>query len=182
MSELTVAHTEPPPSLRRSPWVPVAIQVAVVLVVFAAAGAFCGWLWHDLWTPPKGVVANHQWYTDEEGLRSDFSGTGLYVLIAVLAGLVVGGVTSFLCDRAELATLAAVAVGSAVAAFVMWKVGVHSSPVDPYEAAKTAEDGTKLSGHLHVSGKAPFTAFPVGALSALAIVFFGLTKRRRGDA
>ncbi|MCW2765628.1 MAG: hypothetical protein JWO11_1587 [Nocardioides sp.] len=179
MSELTAAETGRRPSLRESRWLPVVIQVVVILVVFAVAGALSGWLWHHLWTPPKGVVANHNWYTDEQGLREDFSGTGLYVVIAVLVGLVVGGVASFFCDRAELATLVAVGVGAALAAWLMWKVGVHSSPVDPYEAAKTAKDGTKLSGDLHVSGKAPFAAFPVGALSALAVVFFGLTKRSR---
>jgi hypothetical protein len=179
MSELTTTDTDRRPSWRHSPWLPVVIQVVVILVLFAIAGAFCGWLWHHLWTPPHGVVADKVWYTDEKGLRSDFSGTGLYVLIAVLAGLVVGGLTAFFCDRAELATLIAVTVGAALAGWLMWKVGVHSSPVDPYEAAKTAKDGTKLSGDLHVSGRAPFTAFPLGALTALAIVFFGLTKRRR---
>jgi hypothetical protein len=176
MSQLTTVRE--PRSLRDSPWLPAAVQVLVVLVAFAVAGALCGWLWQHLWTPPRGVVADHVWYTDEEGLRGDFSGTGLYVAIAVLAGFAVGGVTSFFCDRAELATLLAVTAGAALAAWLMWQVGVHASPPDPHEVAKTAKDGAKLSGELHVSGQAPFIAFPVGALSALAIVFFGLTKRR----
>jgi hypothetical protein len=75
----------------------------------------------------------------------------------------------------------------------MWKVGVHGSAVDPHEAAKTAADGTKLPGNLHVSGSGRFSlhwrdirvpaaylAFPVGALSSLAVVFLGLAKRGSG--
>ncbi|MCW2795441.1 hypothetical protein [Nocardioides sp.] len=179
MSELTATESGRHTSLRQHPWLPVAVQVVVIVVLFAIAGAFCGWLWQHLWTPPKGVVANHTWYTDEKGLRSDFSGTALYVLIAVPAGLLIGAVTAFLFDRAELATLLAVVVGAVLAAWLMWQVGVHSNPVDPHEAATTAKDGTKLVGDLHVTGKAPFVAFPVGALSALIVVFLGLAKRHR---
>jgi hypothetical protein len=182
MSELSTAETSRRPSLRQHPWLPIALQVVVILIVFAAVAVFCGWLWQHLWNPPQGVVQNQVWFTDEAGLRSDFSGTGLYVLIAVLAGLAVGFVTSFFFDRSELATLVAVVVGSVLAAWVMWRVGVHNAPGDPYELAKTAKDGTKLTGDLHVSGKAPFTSFPLGAVVGPAVVFLGLTKRRRGRA
>lgn len=203
MSELTsapdaapVRPTDPPETsrrpLRRHPWVPVVGQAVGVLVLFAVAGVGAGWLWQHLWDPPHGVVADHTWYTTESGLRADFAGTGLYVVIALGAGLVVGGVAAFVFDRSELVTLAAVTVGSVLAAWVMWKVGVHASAADPHVLAKTAPNGTKLAGNLHVSGSgrlsvhwheirvpAAYLAFPVGALSSLAVVFLGLTKRGR---
>jgi hypothetical protein len=205
MPELTTPPAVPPTTppgqvlagprrpLRQHPWLPVALQGLAVLVMFTAAGAGAGWLWQHLWDPPTGVVADHVWYTDEAGLRSDFSATGLYVVIALLAGLVVGGLAAVLFDRAEVGTLLAVLAGSALAAWLMWKVGVHYSAVDPHEAAKTAADGTKLPGNLHVSGAgrlswdprelrvpAAYLSFPVGALSALTVVFLGLSKRGRG--
>lgn len=163
----------------RSPLPSVLIQVGIVLVAFAAAGALCGLLWWQLWTPSTGVVEDHQWFTDEEGLRGEFSSTGLYVVIAAGAGLLIGALTSYFLDRAELVTLVAVAAGSALAAWLMLQVGVHYSPADPQQVAETAKDGTKLSGHLFVAGKSPFAAFPVGALTGLAMVFFGAAKRPR---
>lgn len=206
MSELTSAPdatpVQAPPgssdrprrSLRQQPWVPVAVQVVGVLVLCALAGLGAGWLWQHLWHAPSGVVADHTWYVDSEsGLRADFAGTGIYVLVALGTGLVVGAVVAVVFDRSELVTLAAVTLGSVLAAWVMWKVGVHASAVDPHEAAKTAADGTKLPGNLHVSGSgrlslhwheirvpAAYVAFPVGALSSLAVVFMGLTKRGHG--
>lgn len=158
----------------------VLIQVGIVLLAFASVGALCGLLWWHLWTPPTGTVSDHQWFTDEEGLRGEFSSTGLYVVIAVGAGLLVGALTAFFLDRAELVTLAAVVVGSALAAWLMFQVGLHYSPSDPNQVAETAKDETLLRGHLFVAGKSPFAAFPVGALTGLAIVFLGAAKRRRG--
>lgn len=158
----------------------VLIQVGVVLVAFASVGALCGLLWWHLWTPPSGVVSDQQWFTDEEGLRGEFSSTGLFVVIAASAGLLLGALASFFLDRSELATLMAVLVGSVLATWLMLQVGQHYSPADPNQLAETAKDGTELSGHLFVAGASPFAAFPVGALTGLTIVFLGTAKRRRG--
>ena len=38
----------------------------------------------------EGVVVQHEWYPSGDALRDDFSGTGLYVLVAAGAGLVLG--------------------------------------------------------------------------------------------
>lgn len=170
---------EQEPGSSGSSWLPVMVQALIVIAVFAVAGALCGVLWEHLWTAPRGVVVDHQWFTDEEGLRGEFSGTGLYVLVAAAAGLLVGLVTSFLFDRAELVTLLAVAAGSVLAAWLMLVVGQHLGPPDPGRLAETAKEGTKLRGHLMVAGKSPYTAFPAGALVGLTMVFFGATKRNR---
>ena len=64
--------------------------VAAVLATYALVGLGAGWVWHELWQPAEGVVVQHQWFATGAGLREDFSGTGLYVLIATGAGLALG--------------------------------------------------------------------------------------------
>jgi hypothetical protein len=147
------------------------VQALVIVVVFGAAGAGCGWLWHHVWHAPSGVVSQHQWFTSEAGLRDDFQGVAWYVTIAAVAGLVLGVVTSWLLDRSELVTLAAVVAGSLLAAYVMLRVGTHLSPGDPHELAKTAADGTKLKGQLKVDSWPPRGAFTFGATVGVALVY-----------
>ena len=96
-------------------------------------------------------MSGGQWYTGEAGLRDDFQGVAWYVAIALVAGLVLGMLTAWLFDRSELVTLVAVLVGSALAAYLMLRVGTHLSPPDPHELAKTAQDGDKLKGALRVT-------------------------------
>ena len=86
----------PPDHAVRRFWVGAALQGLAVVAVFAGAGALCGLLWFRLWDVPHGVVSGHQWFTSETGLRADFSGTGWYVVIAVLAGLVLGALAAWL--------------------------------------------------------------------------------------
>jgi hypothetical protein len=161
----------------RSPWLVLAAQALLVVAVFAAVGAGAGWLWHRLWDQPSGVVSGGQWYTSEAGLRDDFQGVALYVAIAVVAGLVLGLLAAWLLDRSELVTLAAVVVGSVLAAYVMLRVGSHLGPADPHELAKSAKDGTKLKGALTVTSWPPRGAFTFGALFGLAVLYGVSTGR-----
>ncbi len=154
-------------------------QMSAVVGAFAAAGALCGWLWYLLWTPPEGVVIDHRWIPDpvEAGLRGEFLGTGWYVVVALVAGLLLGAGCAYLFDRAELVTLVAVCLGSALAAWVMLRVGLSLSPPDPHEVARTVADGTRVPGDLRVSRLPPKLAFSVGALLGLSTAYF-LSARR----
>jgi hypothetical protein len=156
---------------RRSPWVVVPIQAVVIVGLFAAAGTAAGRLWYHLWDVPSGVVADGAWYTNEAGLRDDFQGVALYVALAAGGGLVLGMLCAWLLARSELVTLAAVVAGSALAAYLMLRVGTHLSPPDPHQLAKTAADGAKLKGSLRVTSWPPRGAFPFGALVGLAFVY-----------
>jgi hypothetical protein len=169
----------PEPSGRRlrSAWVVAPVQALVVLAVFTGVGAFAGWLWYRLWDVPHGVVSGGQWYTDEAGLRDDFDGTGWYVALALVAGLLLGVLSAWLLRRSELVTLLAVTAGSVLAAWVMLRVGHHLSPPDPDRLARTADDGTKLAGALRLHSWVPKGAFPFGALIGLALVY-GLSATR----
>jgi hypothetical protein len=159
-------------------WVaPALIQAAIAIVAFAVVGALAGVVWEWLWTPPNGVVVDHQWYVGLAALREEFSGTGLYVVVASVAGLVTGSLCGLFLDRAELVTLAAVVVGAALAGWVMVLVGHALGPPDPQELAETARDRTPLPGDLRVTGNSAYIAFPAGAVLGLGPVLLVLARR-----
>lgn len=164
-----------------SPWW-VLRDVALVVAGAALVGAGCGVLWELWWTPPAGQVLDRVWYPDVDGVRQLFSGTGLYVVIALGGGVLLGAVCAWLFDRVELVTLAAVAAGSVLAAWLMFEVGTAMAPPDPAVAAATADDYTELPGTLGVEGNSAFVAFPAGAMTGITVVFIGLapTRRMRG--
>ena len=154
-------------------------DVVLVLTMAALLGVGCGVVWELWWTPPSGLVLEQVWYPDSDGVRQQFSGTGLYVVVGVAGGVVLGAVCAWLFDRVELVTLAAVAVGSALAGWLMFVVGTTLAPPDPTTVARTSADYTELPGTLEVDGDGPFVAFPAGAMTGLTVVFIGLTPTRR---
>jgi len=153
-------------------------QLGLVLAAFALAGAVAGFVWERVWTPATGVVLDHEWRPDGAlALQQQFSGTGWYVVVGTAAGLLLGLVATLLVDRVPLLTLVAVLAGSALAAWLMLRVGVALGPEDPRDLAASASDGTRLPARLEVSGWSPFIAFPVGALIGLVIILIGLGPR-----
>jgi hypothetical protein len=157
----------------------VLVHSALVVAVLAVTGAVAGVVWQWIWSPSSGVVVHHQWVaTNAIQLQRQFSATGWYVVVGVVAGLLAGIVVALLFDVAPLVTLAAVIVGSALGAWVMIRVGVALGPADPQVLARTAADGTHLPAALAVSGKSPTIALPVGALLGLVMVFIGLSGHR----
>ena len=156
---------------------PVIAQAGLVVAVFAVAGALAGVVWEWWWTPSVGVVIDHEWLLGLSGLRSEFSATGLYVVVASVAGLVVGALCALFLDRAELVTLVALLVGAVLAGWVMVQVGQALGPPDPRRLAETAADRTRLPSDLRIAGKSPYVAFPAGATLGLAVVMLGLSKR-----
>jgi hypothetical protein len=157
--------------------VPAIRQAAIVVVVFAVVGALGGVVWEWLWTPPIGIVVNHQWLMGPAGLRAEFSATGIYVLVASVAGLLTGALCALYLDRAELVTLVAVLAGAVLAGWVMVQVGQALGPPDPRQIAETANDRTRLPSDLRIVGKSPYVAFPAGATLGVAVVLLGLSKR-----
>lgn len=155
-------------------------QGLAVVALFAALGVAAGWVWHELWAPPLGVVSDHTWYPQPymPGRQAEFDAIALYVLVALAAGVIGGLVCALVLDRTELVTVAALAVGSCLAAWVMARVGMSLGPPDPDVLAKTVPDGERLPGDLTLTGLSPYVALPVGALSATLVVFLATINRR----
>ena len=115
-------------------WRTPAAQAVATVALFGLVGAGSGWVWWSLWAPaPDGVVASGEWLPvpGSAGTSAEFAGTGWYVVVAVVAGLVLGLVVGLALDRAEVVTLVAVTLGSVLAAWLMYRVGLHFSPPDP---------------------------------------------------
>ena len=146
-----------------------------MLVLFALGGLVGGAVWRWLWTPLRGTVFEGVWYPTTN--TSDFSGTGLYVLIGLGIGLVLGVVSALVTDRRELLTLGLVVVGAVLAAWLMLLVGQLGMPADPTELATDTANRTQLPGTLTVRGWSPFAAFPTGALLGLCVVFVGVSRK-----
>lgn len=153
-------------------------RVLGVVVGLALWGTVAGVVWEWVWTPVHGVAVDHAWSPGTAtGLQGEFDGTGWYVVVAVLAGLVGGLVAALVAPRPPLLTLLVVVAGSALAAWLMLAVGTALGPADPAPLAKRAADGTPLPSALTVSGCSPFAAFPIGALIGLVVVFLGRVPR-----
>lgn len=153
-------------------------QALLIVGIFVAVGAGCGVLWERLWTAPVGIVYEDKWYLIGPDAVHSFDGTGRYILIAAIAGLLLGTVLSLAFDRDEVATLIGIAVGSVLAALLMAWLGNQLGPPDPRELAAGKEDRTELSSDLRVEGRSPYVAFPAGALTGAVIVWFGLSRRQ----
>ena len=156
---------------------PAIVQGGIIVALFAAGGVVAGVVWEWLWTPQMGVVVDHEWLLGLAGLRAEFSATALYVVVASIAGLLIGALCGVLLDRAELVTLVAVLVGAALAGWVMVLVGQALGPPDPRQLAETARNGTRLPSDLRIAGASPYVAFPAGATLGLAVILQGMTKR-----
>jgi hypothetical protein len=156
------------------------LQVGLAVLILAWAGVLAGFVWEWVWTAPVGVVVDHKWVAeDEASLRGQFSGSGWYVVVGSVAGLLAGAVVALFVDRFPLATLLGVLLGSVLGAALMYYTGIGLGPGDPAKLALTAKDGTHLPAELAVSGTSPWIALPAGALVALALVFLGLSAVHR---
>jgi hypothetical protein len=153
---------------------PDALQVVAVVALFAALGAGCGWLWFQVWDPPMGTVFEGRWYiAGEEALGRVFDGTAWYVVVGSAGAAVGGAVATLFARRSPLVTLAAVVVGSALAAWLMLRVGLALAAADPETLATTAADRTELPGRLTLEGgRSPYLVWPICSLIALMVVNF----------
>lgn len=167
----------------------VATRVGVVLATFAVVGAIAGVVWEWVWTPPLGIVFHGEWILEPSGPDYDFSGTGWYVVIALVAGLLTAGVLAWVLVAGELTTLVAAAVGSVLAGWLMFTVGHTMGPPDPRPLAAAADDLERLPSDLRVAGSDPdrtsysiadsaFLAFPLGATVGLSVIWFTTRGRR----
>lgn len=164
-------------------------RVLVVVLAFAAVGAMTGVAWEALWEAPTGVVYQERWFLDPAGPDVSFSGTGLYVLLALPVGWALGGLAGLL-PRHEVVTLGSVLVGSVLAGWLMYAVGHALGPSDPRVLAAGEADYTRVPGDLVLVApgestsplrSTAFVAFPVGALAGLAFVYLtGFRVRPRG--
>ncbi|MBS43143.1 MAG: hypothetical protein CMH83_08305 [Nocardioides sp.] len=172
----------------------VLVEAAVGLATWAALGAAAGWLWQRLWQPPTGGTSGGRWLFDDwDSIGRMYGATGLFVLIGIVLGLVLGALGALVLRRSPLVTLVVLAVGSLLGAWLCHAVGTASSPPNPVVLALLVPDGTALDESMRVSGLAPWSAWPLGALVGASVVWlmgssaadvrgFDLRGHRRDDS
>jgi hypothetical protein len=159
---------------RRLPWGSLVRDFLLAVGLFALVAAVAAGVWEWVWTPPDGVVVQHHWFAVDSS--QEFSATGSYVAVALVAGVLTGLLVSVLLGGSELVALAGVVVGSVLAAWLMARTGTALGPADPVTLAASAPEGAHLPGWLDVRGASPYVALPGGALVGLAAVFVGLNR------
>lgn len=158
------------------------VEGAAILGIFALAGVVCGWIWEARWTAPTGVVYRGKWYPDGTGTDRMFDGTGSFVVIAAIAGLLLGLVCAWLFTASEIGTVLAALAGGALAAWIMHTVGLHLAPGDPVGRARDGVEVAKVSGTLQTYGDSYRVAFPGAAMVGPTLVYLCFPARRRVQA
>lgn len=164
-----------------------AVQAVVFMAVFALSGALAGFVWERVWDAPVGVAFQDQWFLEPAGPDYSFSGTGWYVIVALVAGALTTIVLAWWWPRHEVMSLAAIVVGSMLAGWVMFTMGHALGPPDPQLLAAGKEDLTAIPSDLTLAGvdgrprlfrldSSAMAAFPIGAMLASIYVF--LVDRR----
>ncbi len=165
------------------------VQAVLFVLAFAVSGAFAGLVWERLWDAPEGIVYQGEWFLEPAGPDYVFSGTGWYVIAALVAGALTGLALCWLWPRHELTSLVAIALGSMLAGWVMFKVGHALGPQDPQLLAAGKADFSRLPSDLLLVGaderprlftfdSSALAAFPVGAMAAATFVLLVTSGRR----
>jgi len=162
----------------------ITVLLVFVLALSALAGVVGGWLWERAWTAPTGLAYQHQFLLIGSDAGRDFSGTGIYVLLGVPIGLLLGLAVALMVRGHEWATLVALLLGSLLAAWLMASVGHRLGPPNPQVLAAHAEDLKELPQQLRVNGSSAYLALPAGGLVGLCMgyVLLFAFPRLRGEA
>ena len=183
---------------RRPQWRAIAVVAGAVVVAAGGLGWLGGWLWYQWWGPPNtGEIYDTsawgpRWFDlSDQGLSHQFDGPAQYTVIALGLGALLGILAAVLGRRQAVAAVVALALGSALAAYLSWLVGTMLSPPDPQKFATaenvcSEEPCQQYLAAIEVSGWTPFLCWPIAALGAFSVAivvmsWFGTTKTMLGE-
>ncbi|KQX76114.1 hypothetical protein [Aeromicrobium sp. Root472D3] len=138
-------------------------RLAIVLLGTLLTGLVGGLVWLWLAQPAEWEGRDGGLVLTEAAARGQFSVVVVFVLVGVIASVVSGWVTARLLPDLGWLAVPLVAVLSAVAAVVAWRVGVELGPPDPSTVAGVA-DGDRVPARLAVDNVAPFLVWPIFGL------------------
>lgn len=156
-------------------------ETSLIAVAFLVAGVVAAVLWYLIWSPaPETDV-----YLRDGGrpfFEHDviFRATGIYALVALLVGIVVGATLMVIFDRDEVLTLAVVVVASLIAGLLMALLGHLFGPDPPatIDIEGDYPDGFPVTqADLSAHPLAVVTAMPGGALLGCVAILLCLRGR-----
>ena len=148
-------------------------DVLAVLGALLLLGVVCGVLWWLLADPAEYTKTADGGVMSENQLGEQFGADGMYVVIAVVAGLVGGLALTWWRGRDPVLTSLLLVVGSGVAAGVMFLVGHQLGPGDPGAALKAAAVGAHVPERLDVHVWTVYLSWPVAVLAGALVVLLG---------
>jgi hypothetical protein len=152
--------------------------VLAVIGAYLVVGVVCGVLWWWLWDPAMFTkVRGGGGSMGEVQLGRRFAADGWYVVIAAVAGLVLGAGMMLWRTRDVLLTTILVVLGSGVAAGAMVVTGHLLGPVDPDVALASVAPGTEVPTQLGVSSAAVYLVWPIATLVAALVVLWAVPGR-----
>lgn len=156
---------------------PALADAALVLSLFAVLGLVGAVVW-DLLAPLAEYTRTADNGTMDEGeLARQFGATGWYFVIAAVGG-VLGGIALLLRRRRDpILMVLLVAVGGALAAFLMAQVGLALGPSDPEQVLPTVAVGDKVPLQLQVEGLGVYFTWSIAALAGALGALLGFETR-----
>ncbi len=151
-------------------------DVLVILGTYLVLGLVCGVLWWVLVQPAAYTKLSQGGSMSEVQLSKQFDADGWYTVLALVAGLLSGGLLTWWRSRDFLRTTLLVAVGSVLAAVLTAWTGHLLGPGSAELALRKASLGAQVPIPLDVSSWAPYLAWPIAALAGELMVLWSSPK------
>ncbi|MCW2781882.1 MAG: hypothetical protein JWR35_2331 [Marmoricola sp.] len=181
MSDVTTPAVKAGPDVRA-----VLVDAGIVLGTFALLGVIGAFIWHQVTPLATYTATKDNALMDQLQLAKQVSTDGWFFMIALGGGLLAGAGLMWWRGRDPVVTVVLIALGSALAAFLMVRVGLDLGPGDLKAAFAKAAVGEKVPIRLAPHGgdvrlnllgvhlSAPIVSFmwPIGAvLGTLGVLF-----------
>jgi hypothetical protein len=138
-------------------------DVLIVAAWFAAAGLIGGWVWAHVVSLPQVSKEGNAATVPSEELAKQVGMDGWFFVIALAAGVVSGIVLLVWRHRDPLLTVALVALGGGLAAWLMVTAGKALGPGDPIAALRKLSDGAHVSERLTLHAHGVAWVWPIAA-------------------
>ena len=164
MTTDTVEASEASPHTTRPPLVATALDAAIVLVWFAAAGVLGAVVWWQVTTLPKVTKAGDSATLAPEELVKQVQSDGWFFVVAAVGGLLSGVALLLWRRRDPILMVVLVALGGGLASWLMIHVGLVLGPGPVLEALRGLPEGAHVSTQLKLYAPGIAWIWPVAAV------------------
>jgi hypothetical protein len=174
--------TTPPSRVSRPALLATALDAAIVAVWFAVAGLVGAVVWLQVTMLPKVTKSGDSATFAPDQLTKQVGIDGWCFVIAAVAGLVSGVVLLLWRRRDPLAMVVLVALGGALASWLMIHVGLAIGPEKELTALRGLPDGGQVSMQLKLHATGMAWIWPIAALLGALLDLWVLQKPDEGQS